>query len=266
LIEDYKSDLTGLNNDEVQALFLLSCPPAFRDLGLEQNFKSALLKLSAALPSSLRAEEQYVSQRIYIDFRSWEQRQQVSFPHLPAVLKAIRKNLILYIQYYSVVGQRIGPLEASIHPYGLVARGENWYLIGYRRDHMAVLRIDYLLDAEITREVFKIPDDFVLVEFWDQWCRESVEKRPYYSVKVRVSPRAFPFIVKYLSNKQAKQFSDLQPENLEEWVTLELQFENHEQALESLLTFGGSVKILEPIPLRFSIKDYAEQILTVYAS
>jgi predicted DNA-binding transcriptional regulator YafY len=81
-----------------------------------------------------------------------------------------------------------------------------------------------------------------------------------------VSPRAFPAIVKYLSNKQAKQFSDLQLENLEEWVTLELQFEYHEQALESLLTFGGSVKILEPIALRYSIKDYAEQILTVYTS
>ena len=266
LIDDYKSDLTGLNKDEVQALFMLDSPPAFRDLGLDQNLKAALLKLSAALPSTLRCDDHNIRQRVHIDFRSWEQNQQVSIPHLPTVLDAVRRNLVLNVRYYSVLGQRIGPLQASIHPYGLVARGENWYLIGYRRDHMAVLRIDFLLDVEITQDVFSVPDDFILIEYWDRWFQESVEKRPYYPVMVSVSPHAFASITKHLSDKQTEHLSGVQPGGLGEWITLELQFEYHEQALESLLAFGGSVKVLEPIALRYSLRDYAEQILMVYSS
>jgi len=55
-----------------------------------------------------------------------------------------------------------------------------------------------------------------------------------------------------------------QPDQMD-WITLELPFEYHEQALEGLLAFGGSVEVLEPIALRYSIQDYAEQILGVYS-
>ena len=49
------------------------------------------------------------------------------------------------------------------------------------------------------------------------------------------------------------------------WITLELPFEYHEQALERLLPFGGAIEVLEPIALRCSVKDFAEQILAVYS-
>lgn len=265
LVEHYRSDLTGLNKEEVQALFMLSIPPALSDLGLDQELKAALLKLSAALPPTMRVDEQLVRQRIHIDPRPWEQQRQASFPHLNTVQQAVWMDRVLFVRYYSVVGQWIGPMEANIHPCGLVARGGNWYLVGYRRDHIAVLRVDYLLAAQITDEDSKRPKDFVLKEFWDEWCHETSENCPYFPVKVRVSPKVISFLPKLFGDEIQKLEEETEQPDQIGWITLELPFEYHEQALERLLAFGGAIEVLEPIALRYSIRDYAEQILGVYS-
>jgi predicted DNA-binding transcriptional regulator YafY len=265
LIERYRSDLTGLNKDEVQALFMLSIPPALSDLGLDQELKAALLKLSAALPSSLRVDKDRVRQRIHIDPQPWKGQREGPLPHLQAVQQAVWNDRVVFVRYYSVVGQWIGPLEADIHPYGLVARGGNWYLVGYRRDHIAVLRVDYLLDARVTDRACKRPEDFNLVEYWDQWCRESSENRPCFPVIARVSPGVTPSLPKLFGEGILEQIGGKEQPDSEGWVTLELPFEYHEQALETILPFGGAVEVLEPIALRASIQDYADQILGVYS-
>ncbi len=52
LLESYRTDLNGLTENEVRALFMLSIPAPLVDLGLSLELKAALLKLSAALPAS----------------------------------------------------------------------------------------------------------------------------------------------------------------------------------------------------------------------
>ena len=57
LLEDYRTNLTGLNGDEVRALFMLSIPSPLMQLGVGQELRAAMLKLSAALPESRRREQ-----------------------------------------------------------------------------------------------------------------------------------------------------------------------------------------------------------------
>src|SRR5579863_744062 len=59
LIESYRTNLTGLNDAEIQALFLTRPPRILADLGLDRASEAALIKLLAALPSVSRrgAEE-----------------------------------------------------------------------------------------------------------------------------------------------------------------------------------------------------------------
>jgi len=265
LVERYRSDLTGLNKDEVQALFMLSIPPALSDLGLDQELKTALLKLSAALPSPLRIDEKRTRQRIHIDSRPWKQERQESLPYLKVVQQSVWEDRVLFVRYYSIVGQRIGPLEAHIHPFGLVAKGGNWYLVGCRRDHIAVLRVDYLVDAQFTDDVSKRPENFDLVDFWRNWCKGAAENRPYYPVIARVSSKVTSSLLKLFGENIQEHIDNAEQPDQMGWITIELPFEYHEQALDGLLTFGGSVEVLEPIALRLSIKDYAEQILAVYS-
>jgi len=48
LLDSYRTNLTGLTEGEVQALFMLSVPAALADLGVGQELKSSLLKMSAS--------------------------------------------------------------------------------------------------------------------------------------------------------------------------------------------------------------------------
>jgi predicted DNA-binding transcriptional regulator YafY len=56
LVDSYRTTLTGLKEEEVHALFMLSIPTPLAELGVSQELKAALLKLSASLPSSRRQD------------------------------------------------------------------------------------------------------------------------------------------------------------------------------------------------------------------
>jgi predicted DNA-binding transcriptional regulator YafY len=71
LLDSYRTDLTGLTDDEVRALFMLSIPAPLAELGVSQELEAALLKLSAALPAARRYEENRVRQRILLDSIPW---------------------------------------------------------------------------------------------------------------------------------------------------------------------------------------------------
>lgn len=47
LLDSYRTTLTGLNEDEIRALFMLTIPGPISDLGLSQPLKAAILKLTS---------------------------------------------------------------------------------------------------------------------------------------------------------------------------------------------------------------------------
>ncbi len=89
LLDSYRTNLTGLNEDELRALFMMfSGPGALDKLGVHQDLKSALLKLSAALPGASRTDEEEVRNRFYLDW-SWWFHHQEPVPHLAALQQAL---------------------------------------------------------------------------------------------------------------------------------------------------------------------------------
>ncbi len=57
LLDNYRTSLTGLNADEIRALFMLNIPGPLVELGVSGDVQSALRKLSAATPAIQRADE-----------------------------------------------------------------------------------------------------------------------------------------------------------------------------------------------------------------
>lgn len=140
LLEDYRTNLTGLNPAEVRALFMLSIPAPLDQLGVGDELRMALLKLSAALPSSRRADESTARQRIHLDASGWFQDDE-PVPYLKTVQAALWGDRLLEIVYRSDFGTAI---EMTIAPYGLVAKANNWYLVGARDDYVRVLKISQI--------------------------------------------------------------------------------------------------------------------------
>lgn len=256
LVEDYRTNLTGLNADEVRALFMLSIPAPLDQLGVGEELRMALLKLSAALPASRRAEESTVRQRIHLDAAGWFQPEEPT-PHLKTIQSALWSDRSLEITYRSDFAADV---EMLVNPYGLVAKSNIWYLVAARDDHIRVLRISRIQQANLREECFEHPLDFDLPSFWKTWCDEFESSRPQIPVTLRVSPT----LAQILSENRPETL--MSPPKIESdgWQTLTLTFESIESARTRILGYGGAAEVLEPLALRRSVIDFAEQTLLRY--
>ena len=257
LLDSYRTSLTGLNEGEVRALFMMQIPDALAQLGVSQELKAALLKLTAALPAARRADEEKVRQRFYLDSTPWHEGE-TAVPHLQTIHKAVweaqKLQLTFRLPYHNI------ELQHLVEPYGLVAKASTWYLV-YYRDGFRVQRITDLLAAQIVAESFQRQPDFDLATFWQDWCAQREANRSLYPVTVQVASHFVSELPRYFGD----QVND-QPPSLAEndWTILKLHFESLEAARARLLGFGCAIEVLEPRALRASIQDYARQIIDIY--
>src|SRR5260370_13145698 len=71
LLDEYRTNLTGVTEGEIRALFLTRPVKLLADLGLDKAADVALVKLLAALPAAHRPGAEDVRQRIYLDATGW---------------------------------------------------------------------------------------------------------------------------------------------------------------------------------------------------
>lgn len=260
LLDSYRTTLTGLNQDEVRALFMLSIPQPLVELGVDQELKAALRKLAASLPASRRQEEERVRQRIHLDSVEWlHSREPV--PHLRTIQLAIWQDRLLHLAYDLPFQTRV---ERLVEPYGLVAKASVWYLVCAAGDRMRVHRVSQLADARLVEQRFERAPGFDLAAFWQSWCAEIEQNRPSFSATVRAAPRLLPLLARNFGDAFGPNLARGSSADAQGWITLTLPFETLEDARERILGFGGAMEVLGPRPLRDSVRDCAAQIMAVY--
>ena len=261
LVEEYRTTLTGLSPGEARALFMMSVPAPLTQLGVGQDFKTALLKLSASLPESRRVDESQARQRILLDSAWWFQSGE-DVPCLQIVKQALWENRLLRLQvrwdFFNT------QFEHTAEPFGLVAKASVWYLVYGRGGNVQVTRLSQVVKAEILPETFTRPGDFDLATFWEKWC-VSYENQVPYVVRVRISPEVLPTLHYYLEERAQHSLSISSTPDADGWVTVDLPFESFVTARTRLLGLGKAVEVLQPEPLRKSLVDFAEQVVGFYA-
>jgi predicted DNA-binding transcriptional regulator YafY len=261
LVEDYRTNLTGLTPEEVRALFMLNIPAPLDQLGVGRELRGAMLKLAAALPVSQRPDEERARQRIYLDSSGWFQAEE-SVPYLQAIQQALWSDKKLLIRYRSDFEAEI---ERTIDPYGLVAKASVWYLVYGWESYVRVVRVGRVMGVELLEETFSRPADFDLAVFWKEWCREFEQGRPYFPVTARVSPALLPYLTEVFGRRNQYIQTQQGIPDTEGWVTVTLPFETFDAARDRLLGFGGALEVLVPEALRLSLHDFAQQINKIYA-
>ena len=68
----------------------------------------------------------------------------------------------------------------------------------------------------------------------------------------------------YFGSEVRARLAQAGPPDTDGWTELELPFESLEAARERLLDFGCGVEVLEPLALRLSLLDHAEQLVKLY--
>ena len=259
LVDSYRTSLTGLSASEAQALFMLNVPEPLRLLGLDEALKTALLKLSAALPAARQADEEHVRRRFYLDTAWWQAAStgQNAAPHLHTVHQAVWQDRCLQVRLrrWSV------EVEQVLQPYGLVAKAGDWYLVYAGQGRLRVERVAEFLDARLLEQTFQRSMDFDLPAFWQAWCARQESLRTGYRVLLRVRSDFVPALAARLGPHVGER---LQPPQSDGSRMLEWEFASLEAARGRLLAMGHGVEVLEPLALRRSLLDYAEQVVGVY--
>lgn len=258
LLEEYRTNLTGLNQAEIQALFLSGPPRLLADLGLDKASDAALIKLLAALPSSGRRGAEDARQRIYVDAGGWGQPEE-DVPFLPAIQEAVWRELRLHLTYQRSDGVTA---ERVVDPLGLVAKGSVWYLIAAVEDEIRTYRVARVQHAEILDEPCARPPDFDLAAYWQRSSAQFKAGLPRYGATVRVDPAILQRI------RQGGRYARIEreyPPDDDGWIRLDVQLEEEHYAVEYVLGFGPLIEVIAPELLRERIILRAEQVVELYA-
>jgi predicted DNA-binding transcriptional regulator YafY len=265
LLDSYRTNLTGFTADEARALFMLNIPAALDQLGVTQELKAALLKLSAALPEARRRDEERIRQRLHLDSTGWFQAEE-PLPHLQTIYRAMWDDRMVQVTLRLKFGSLLDmQADRLIAPYGLVAKAGVWHVVARKADQLRVYRVADVIDARITDQRFERCAAFDLVDFWQTWCDQVEQSRPCYEVMLRLAPHFVADAHHYLGEEWQAAIAQADRSDEQGRVTIRVVFESLEDARGRCLSLGRAVEVLEPEALRKSISDYADQIRLVYA-
>lgn len=253
LMDRYRTSLTGLNEDEVRALFMLAIPEPLAQLGVERELKTALLKLNAALPAIYQDDSARIRHRIHLDSVWWSHAETVT-PHLKVIYQAVWQDHPLRLVYRMPFDTLV---ERVVQPYGLVAKTNVWYLVCFRDGFMRVLRVSDIVEIDVLESTFDRKDAFDLVSFWQAWCKKLEQNRPYFLVRVCAAPEVF-------AGHSGCTVVKSEGTDAQGWHYLTLSFESFESARAQILGWGRAVEVLEPGSLRLSVVDFAQQVVEFY--
>jgi predicted DNA-binding transcriptional regulator YafY len=257
LVEEYRTNLTGLNKSEIQAMFLTRPARLLADLGLDKASDGAFIKLLAALPAMHRNEAECARQRIHVDTSGWG-RAGEAIPFLPVIQEAIWQERKLRFIYNR---GDCCDVERLVDPLGLVAKGSVWYLVAAVEGEARSYRVSRVQQAALTAEPCVRPKGFDLAQCWEQSAASFKAKLPSYQATVRVRREVFPRL------GYAGRFARVgQAEAPDEdgWIRVSISFDVEEMACEYVLSFGAQMEALDPPSLREKVIEMAESVVAFY--
>jgi predicted DNA-binding transcriptional regulator YafY len=257
LLGEYRTDLTGLSETEVQSLFVTQPARLLADLNLEKAAEGALLKLLAALPSTYRRGAEYVRQRIHLDATGWRQSEE-SVPLLRELQEAVWNERRVKMAYQRGECEKV---ERIADPLGLVAKGSVWYLVAAVDGETRSYRVSRILRVEPTGERCERPQNFDLAEFWRESAARFGATLPRYRVVARVRREAvprLPFAGRFVRVEETGE------PDAEGWARVALRFDVEEMAVEYALGFGALLEVLEPAELRQKVVAAARAVVAFY--
>jgi len=262
LLDDYRTDLTGLNEAEVQALFLAAPPRLLADLGLRRAGDGALIKLLAALPAMSRRGAEDARERIYVDPSGWR-RSEESAPCLPTVQEAVWQGRQLRLTYRKG-DETVEAMERLVDPLGLVAKGSVWYLVAAVAGEPRTYRVSRISAATLCDRPCARPPDFDLAAYWARSSAGFAARLPRYPMTLRVAPDVLPHLADAARSTWARVENVGLPE-ADGWSTARVLGETEEEACALVLRFGAGVEVVEPPELRGRVIGLAAGIVDFYA-
>lgn len=248
-----RTDLSGLTEAEARALFLVAGPSA-----ATPELRAALRKLVRALPEPFRASAEATSRHVVVDRPGWGRDGSDRPPpaHLDAVQKAVVEGLQVTLSYVARDGRST---ERVVHPLGMVAKGQTWYLVAGTGAGLRTFRVDRMTAVEPTGDPVVRPDGFDLADAW-QMISEDVDRlRTPVRARAVVDPAWMPMCRYALGSRLG--IGAAQPDGR---VEIELRGHSTRSLAAEISGFAASMEVLDPDDLREALAEIGGSLVSRY--
>ena len=257
IIEEYKGGVKTLTKGEVEALKWLNIPEQLTLLDTGKTLQTAMMKVLGSFP-----DQGGQSQNLLIDWTWWRPSENVSKSKLEQLFDAVSRRQELHVVF--PLWNRMD-FAQDIEPYGIVAKAGEWYLVYYHALRFRMRRISDFSEIRLTGRTFIKPDSFDLEKTWKELCVNEESNYFSYTVELLVTVEIAKVVglpawgIPYKIREMDMMV------DAEGWVHCKLDFENIIAARTHLLGWGNAVKVITPEALRYSLVDFAAQIMDVYS-
>ncbi|MEO3859939.1 WYL domain-containing protein [Acrocarpospora sp. B8E8] len=262
LLDGFRTRLTGLTEQEAQALFLAGLPGPAAELGLGALAATAELKIEAALPPDLREGSRRIREHFHLDAPGWyHDGDQV--PHLPAVAGALWDKRIIHVLYHR--WREPSEVKRTLEPYGLVLKAGKWYLVARCEETLRTYRVSQILDLQVTDETFTRPPGFDLATYWRDHLIDFRTRLIQGHAVVRLSPPGRERLTETMSAQVINAVNETaSPPDELGWITATIPIESLIHAHGELLRLGAECEVLDPPALREKLAATAKALASRY--
>jgi predicted DNA-binding transcriptional regulator YafY len=266
LLDGFRTRLTGLGREEVEALFLSGAPEALSGMGLDAAALAARLKVGAALAPSAREAPARVRQRFHLDAPGWFRRMET-----PEVLSTLSSAVwtdhtveVSYVRGKRLV-ETVEPtlVRRVLEPYGLVLKAGVWYLAARSGNDYRVYRVDRFRHVAACGTEFTRDTDFDLSEFWSQRSEDFARSMLNDRVVVRLSPLGAKRL-RFTREPLSVAMTRIDEPDADGWSRAVLPVESLDVAYVEMLALGPDVQVLQPASLRARVAEAARRTAELY--
>ena len=253
LVGGARTDLTGLDADEVRALFLLSGPSST----VSPEAKAALRKLVQALPQPLRAQAEAAASAVVVAPSSWRGGGSRAPQHLPALQQAVIDAHQVRLGYVDRAGNGTTRL---VHPWGLVDKAGAWYLVAGTDRGQRTFHLDRVRSVDVTDLPVERPADFSLAAAWSEVVESVVTTLPPAHVRIRVGRNELGA----LCGQFGRSAEVLGPaEDGSDRRDVVLRGESHDMLARQLAGWGRLVEVVEPAEVTQRLIEIGAELVSL---
>ena len=261
LLPGFRTELTGLNNDEALALLTAGTGRGEQVFGLGSALASAMRKVVDAMPENHRAAASDVAQRFLVEpATDLLARRPVADEVPEAAMIEIRRAVLAGHRlriHYAAVGQ--APRWRTVDPIGLVTVRDKGYLLATSSGADRTYRLSRILAAEELAEPAQRPDRVDLDQVWQERSTRFRTGGDQVTVLVRMDPARREELVGTALAILTEESDD------DGRLRLELTFQDARHAEWALWQVGTAAEALTPQALRTALRDRAAALAARYS-